>query len=99
MAQDVERLKDAYILCVNRAFIETEPNGFLRDGNIPAAVERSFVDCQTEENAFYATLVDTLVGLTAPTNQATLTARGALDRIKARLKSDLMITAHRRQLR
>jgi hypothetical protein len=84
----VDNLRAAYIQCVGRAFDYTRVGNIARDGNIAAAVERSFADCQTEENALYS--VATLSLSLSPPDEAARLSRAVIDNLKARIKARIV---------
>ena len=82
--RSIESLNQSYVTCVQSAF-DRHPDDSGASG-LPLAVERAFVDCQSEEDALYTNAV-----ASAPVNtQAIALVRAAIEQLKANLKSKLL---------
>jgi hypothetical protein len=84
----IESLRDAYIRCVDTAFDFTHSEDFIRDSNLPAAIEHSFADCRTEEEALYTTVASLMI-LSRP-NEVLLQSRAMVDRLKFTIKTRIL---------
>jgi hypothetical protein len=84
----IESLTESYMACVQSAFVR-RLDDFAVNGNLPQATERSFLDCQLEEDALYTTAVASAPGNT----QALALVRAAVEQLKAKLKADLLMPA------
>jgi hypothetical protein len=83
----IESLTESYIACVQSAFVR-RLDDFAVNGNLPQTTERSFLDCQLEEDALYTT-----VASAAGNTQALALVRAAVEQLKAKLKADLLTAA------
>jgi hypothetical protein len=81
-------LRTAYTRCVDQAFDFTHLKEFVRDGNLLGAIERSFADCRTEEEAIYSTAA--LALSLSPPDEAAALSRAFVANLKARIKSRIM---------
>jgi hypothetical protein len=82
--RSIESLNQSYVTCIQSAF--ERRLGDFGGSSLPQAVERAFVDCQSEEGALYTTAVASAPGNT----QATALVRAAIEQLKANLKSELL---------
>jgi hypothetical protein len=82
---DIDRFKATYVACVQSAFLHHLGTEFIADGNLAAAIERAFPDCQTEENAYVSIVAMMMGGSTAQ-----FEARAAVDQLKLSVKTKLM---------
>lgn len=86
----ITKLGNVFANCAWKAYRETELG---RDGNAPAAVERAFADCRTEENAYYTTLAWALAIPPTSADEARLEARAMIDRLKAQMKKAMLASS------
>lgn len=86
----IQTLRDTYVACVNNSFNFRHLNDYVRDGNVQAAVERSFADCRAEENALTTTGAIMMTGPIRPAEDAMLRARALVDQLKVKIKSGIV---------
>jgi hypothetical protein len=82
----IDRIKATYVACVQSAFVHHLGTEFIEDGNVAAAIERSFPDCQTKESASVSLLAMMMGGSEFHFEEA----RTAVDQLKLAVKTKLM---------
>src|SRR5260370_6162766 len=74
----------SYVTCVQSAFVRRLDDFGV--SSLPQATERTFLDCQSEEDALYTTAVASAPGNT----HAMALVRAAVERLKTNLKAELL---------